>query len=369
MSLTSGRIADFLSRAQNINDKSKALELCKPVLNPLRTLSSSPIYMKKSELSPISHQSFTSTHDNTPVPLARKFVLSGSVPHKKHISVPPQAKPDKISSRLFPPKERTESPSKRDSISSEASLKRPEKPNPSLIPGFSPPAPSFPSFPSAPGQSSHITQQIKEIESKGKKKLQKIVEIFKQEAIKTDCKLQSLQIENQRLKALASSKPIPSLASPACPGKSLQVMIGSHARLEANGKYDNLLENLCKTCRRIVKEPEDYETKIPGWFECLEIKSLDFDEFLRAACRKVLLETRRRARVEEETEKTIESEENCIRELELRIVNAERLARKGSCRTIQSGDDEEGIGIDREAVLRSLNLLIEKRKDLPRLED
>ena len=357
MSLTSGRIADFLSRAQNINDKSKALELCKPVLNPLRTLSSSPISMKKSELSPISHQSFTSTHDNTPIPLPRKFVLSGSVPHKKNISVPPPSKLDKLQPRLLPTKERTESPSKRDSISSESSSKRPEKINPSSIKSI---------CPSPPPQVLHQTQQIKAIESKGKKKLQKIVEIFKQEAIKTDSKLQSLQQENKRLKELASNSQRP---RPATPVKSLKDLIEYYAEQETNSKFDNLLENLCKTCRRIVKTTEDYEKKIPNWFESLEIKSLDFDEFLKAACRKVLIEEKRSIRVKEESERMIENEENCIRELELRIFYAERLVRIGSCRAIESVEfeEEEEMELDREAVLRNLDLLIGKKKDLARL--
>ena len=355
MSLTSGRIADFLSRAQNINDKSKALDLCKPVLNPLRTLSNSPISMKKSELSPISHQSFTSTHDDTPIPLPRKFLLSGSVPHKKNISVPPSIKPEKISSRLPPTKERTESPSKRDSISSETSLKRPEKIQSNPIPPSSPTP-----------QSSLIAQQIKEIESKGKKKLQKVVEIFKQEAIKTDSKLQSLQIENKRLKEIALSPQLPSISSNV---KSVKDVIENFAGLESDGRFDNLLDNLCKTCRRIVKKSEDYERKIPNWFECLEIQSQDFGEFLKAACRKVVVEERRRLRVEEETAKMIESEENCIRELEMRILNAEKLARNASCRVIEWGEDCDEVGLNKEQLARNLDDLVGKRMDLMRLDD
>ena len=353
MSLTSGRIADFLSRAQNINDKSKALDLCKPVLNPLRTLSNSPISMKKSELSPISHQSFTSTHDDTPIPLPRKFLLSGSVPHKKNISVPPSIKPEKIYSRLPPTKERTESPSKRDSISSETSLKRPEKilssPNPPLCP--SSPTP----------QASHITQQIKEIELKGKKKLQKVVEIFKQEAMKTDSKLQSLQIENKRLKEIALSPQLPSITATV---KTVKDVVENFAGQESDGRFDSLLDNLCKTCRRIVKKTEDYEKKIPNWFECLEIKSQDFGEFLKAACRKVLVEEKRRLRVEEETSKMIESEENCIRELEMRILNAEKLARNASCRVIESLEDSYEVGLNKEQLARDLDSLVEKRMNL-----
>jgi hypothetical protein len=346
MSISSSRIADFLSRAQNITEKSKVLEQSKPVLNPLRTVSNSPLSMKKSELSPISHQSFTSTHDDTPIPNPRKFILSGPTPNKKNISVPPVSKLEKASPRLPVTKERTETPSKRDSISSEASLKRPEKTQTVFQP-FSEKKPEN-------------LKKISEIQTKGKKKLQKIVEIFKEEALKTDSKLKQLQIENLKLKEIINSPQLPSSAAPL---KTVKEVVEIYASEACEGQFDSLLDNLLKTCRRILKKTEDFEKKIPNWFECLEIKTPNFQDFLNSACRKIQVEQKRRDRAEEETAKMIEFEENCIRELEARILNAETLARKGSCGIIPHEDEENDFQFNREQATRNLNSLITKNAD------
>lgn len=343
MSISSGRIAEFLSRAQNINDKAKVLETNKPSINPLRSTTISPIYTKKPELSPLSHQSFTSTHDGTPVPAPRKFILSCSITNKKSNSVPPK---EKIPVKLPITKEKTELLSGRDSILSEFSQKRPEK---------------VMNKESQIEKDHENAQKVKEIESKGKKKLQKVIEIFKQEALKTDQKLRQLQIENQKLKDIVDCPQLPAMRESVKTVKSVVEYLSSKG---PESKFESLLESLTHSCKRTITHPNDYEKKIPNWFACLQIDPKDFPIFLSNICQKITAEQKRRLQTEEETYKMIEFEEALIRDLELKISKAETLSRSTSCGVIKDSNEFEETSLNRDQVSLNLLKLVNKKNSI-----
>ena len=343
MSISSGRIAEFLSRAQDINDKAKVLESFKPSINPLRSTTISPIFTKKPELSPLSHQSFTSTHDGTPIPVPRKFILSCSISNKKSISVPPK---EKIPVKLPITKEKIEVLSGRDSISSEISQKRTEK-------GMSKEAQIE--------KANENALKVRDIESKGKKKLQKVIEIFKQEALKTDHKLRQLQIENEKLKGIVDCPQLPTMRDSVTTVKGIIEHLSTQT---SDPKFENLLNSLTHSCKRTISVPKDYEKKIPNWFECLQIDPKDFPIFLSTTCQKISAEQTRRLQTEEETYQMIEYEEALIRDLEAKISKAETLSRKASCGVIKDFNDFEETSFNRDQVSLNLQKLVNKKNSI-----
>lgn len=346
MSISSGRIAEFLSRAQNINEKAKELEAVKPVLSTIRSSNNSPIYSKKPQLSPISHQSFTSTHEGTPVPAPRKFILSGALPTKKAISVPPKDKPY---SKLPVTKEKTELPSGRNSISSELPQKKPEK---------------TVTKEAQSEKDQEIAQKVKEIEGKGKKKLQKVVEIFKQEALKTDQKLMQLQQENRKLKEIVDCPQLPSIHDSIKTAKGVVELLSSE---ESDQKFTKELESLCNSFKRTRLLPTDLQKKISNWFDCLQIEPLEYSNFLSNISKKIVSEQKRRLKTEEETWRMIEHEEALIRELEQKISNAETLTRNTSCRIISEHDDFEDFELNRDQISVNLLKLVTKKNSVEKM--
>lgn len=346
MSISSGRIAEFLSRAQNINEKAKVLETAKPVISTVRSNNNSPIYSKKPQLSPISQHSFTSTHDGTPVPVPRKFILSGSLPTKKAISVPPKDKP----SKLPVTKEKTELPSGRNSICSELSQKKQEK----TI-----------TKESLSEKDQEIAQKVKEIEIKGKKKLKKVVEIFKQEALKTDQKLMQLQQENKKLMDIVDCPQLPGIHDSIKTAKSVVEYLSSSE--ESNLKFTKELENLCNSFKRTKLLPSDLQKKLSNWFDCLQLQPSDYSDFLSNISKKIVSEQKRRLKTEEETWKMIEHEEALIRDLEQKISNAETLTRNTSCRIINEHDDFEDFELNRDQISVNLLKLVSKKTSVEKM--
>ncbi|OMJ84925.1 hypothetical protein SteCoe_13911 [Stentor coeruleus] len=340
MSKPNLRVVDFLNKAQAINTKTKELETrCSPLCSG-RTGDSSLFVREKASLSPISSQSFSSTYEDTPVPPLKKFVLSGTFTNKKTTPTPSKEKIEKTISKPLIVKE------PKDFIQEDRvndKIKLPSSSKPTQIPGIS--------------KTKEIA--IKEIEQKGKIKMQKMIEIFREEALKMDKKLQLLQEENLKLKQILRNPQLPQ-AKPMI--KNVKNIIGYYAKQDPDDKLSHYLEDLCLSCRKSTDNLATYE-KIDNWFGCLDIDQYNLNNFTSSVCKKIQQEEKKRFKTEEDTGKIIESEENIIKELEIRVGYAETMARKGSCRIICEPSEPETPRFDRNKVLGNLSVLLEKTKD------
>ncbi|OMJ93143.1 hypothetical protein SteCoe_3961 [Stentor coeruleus] len=342
MSISNSRVVDFLSRAQVINSKTKALERkCSPLYMG-RSEDSSPFVGKKASLSPISSQSFSSTYEDTPVPPLKKFVLSGTFTNKKTTPTPSNVQVEKNTPKPLIVKE------PKDYIQESKANDKPK-----LISSLS----SKPT--KIPGISKAIESEIKDIIQKGKIKMNKMIEIFREEALKMDKKLQLLQEENLKLKQILQN---PQLSQTKPIIKNVKNIIDYYAKQDPDDKLSNFLEDLCLSCRKSTDNLATYE-KIDNWFGCLNIDQCNLSNFTSSICKKIQQEEKRRFKTEEDTGKIIENEENMIKELEMRVGYAETMARKGSYRFICEPNEPETPRFDRNKVLGNLSVLLEKTKD------
>ncbi|OMJ71241.1 hypothetical protein SteCoe_30628 [Stentor coeruleus] len=337
MSMSSSRIAEFLSRAQVINSKAKAVEAGKSPLSMNRTSNNSPL-VGKNTMSPISNRSFQSTNEDTPVPSMKKVVLSGTFTNKKTVSASGREKLDRNFSKPLLPKV----PKENFQELKETIKKKPPFPLSKQT--------------NSEEKTKSKTIAISELEEKSKKKMQKMLEIFKEEALKMDEKLKVLQEENIKLKRILNNPQLPQ-AKPTI--KTIKTVINHFISQLSCEKYSQVLDDLCISYRKSIISLEVYD-KIHNWFECLDIEEENYDAFLASVCKKIEQEERKRLRTEEDTGKMIEYEENLIRELEMRVNYAENLARRGSCRLISDPGEEESPKFDRNKVLGNLNVLLQK---------
>lgn len=165
-----------------------------------------------------------------------------------------------------------------------------------------------------------VLERVKEIERKGKVKLQKMVNIFRQEALKTDNKLNLLMNENKMLKEILDNPQLPSTKPSST---TVKAILSSISCQKAEKKFEAELINLLNSCKKTVRKVEDYEGKIPHWLDCLNTKPEDLHDLLVILSNKITEEQKRRFKSEEETSKMIEWEENHIQELEDKILKAE----------------------------------------------
>lgn len=341
MSISNSRVVDFLSRAQVINSKTKVLETRRSPLGLGRSGDSSPFVGKKASLSPISSQSFSSTYEDTPVPPLKKFVLSGTFTNKKTTPTPSKEKVEKTTPKpliVKEPKDYIQESKANDKLNNFSSSLKPTQ---------------------IPGISKTKESAIKDIEQKSKIKMQKMIEIFREEALKMDKKLQLLQEENLKLKQILQNPQLPQ-AKPII--KNVKNIIGYYAKQDPDDKLSHFLEDLCLSCRKSTNNLATYE-KIDNWFRCLDIDQYNLSNFTSSVCKKIQQEEKRRFKTEEDTGKIIESEENMIKELEMRVGYAETMARKGSYRLICEPCEPETPRFDRNKVIGNLSVLLEKTKD------
>ena len=94
--MSESKLTAFLSRAKVLADKEKNTEQPKVSMLPSRPMSISPFSSKKTSTSPVSIQSYSSTHDGTPQPVVKKVVLSGTFSAKKTVSANAREKADQI---------------------------------------------------------------------------------------------------------------------------------------------------------------------------------------------------------------------------------------------------------------------------------
>ena len=168
--------------------------------------------------------------------------------------------------------------------------------------------------------------KIQEIEETSKKKMDKILKVFKEEALKMDSKLKELRSENSKLKSIISN---PQLSSCTNKEKSLGQIIYSMIINNKDDKFVDSLINLCITCKK-NKNFEFIENFIPNWFNCLRVDSADYPLILSSLCRKIVEEQQKRLKTEEETGRIVEYEENIINTLELKLRLAEKNPKRAS---------------------------------------
>ena len=356
--MSSPRLAEFLSRAQAINNNPTPHTSNKERLANLRNITTSPIFPKKNSLSPISYQSFSSTHDNTPIHTDKKFVLSGTFNGKKNLSVniipreslennvkSPKVKESRPGNPRLPP---TVPERKKVSYKIPAAKLKEEiftKDNVKCIDSTKEKEGEFKRDP-----------LIEEAECKGKKKIEKMIGIFREEALKMDQKLQKLQIENKTLKEIMEN---PQLPIPRRSG-SVKGVLSTLANRGDEAMFAGVLEDLCSSFRKIENLSEN-QHQINNWFECLEIENGEFESFLSAIGRKILQEQQKRMKTEEETGKMIDSEENMIKELERKVANAEVMTRKTSSRIFHELFEMENVAtFDRNVAANNLKAILER---------
>ena len=348
--MSASRVADFLTRAQAITNKSNPIESTQPIRSGLRTLTNSPISLKKSSLSPISYQSFSSTHDDTPQPQAKKLLLSGTFNLKKPIAGKEKLEKNQKNSKDL--KQKFEAAvvlplnNKKNSFKPKEGLisQNKEEKDDNKLNVFN--------------KSPEMIEQLKELEQKNSKKVKKMVEIFKQEALKMDQKLQFFGQENKRLKEILSNPQLPSAKKHK---KTVKDVINCYISFNDTSKYINILDNLSFTTRKHKNFIEN-DGFIDNWFECLDVPDEDLNLFLGSVCKKIFQEQQKRLKTEEETAKMIEFEESMIRELEAKVAKAETLARKVSNKCMAEVFDNDEAQFDRNLALENLNSLLSKNR-------
>jgi hypothetical protein len=348
--MSGSRVNDFLTRAQAISIKASEI---KPLRTQSRNISISPLSLKKSSLSPISYQSFSSTHDETPPLEPNKLLLSGTFNGKKNNSLGLKEKLEKIQQKFHSIKEVKEKPqipvkkklllsqiNDKDEILKNKNNKTnliDNDTNKNCTPDKDP--------------------QLEAVETKNKKKIEKMIEIFKQEALKMDQKLKVMYEENKKLREILACPQLPTSKKGI---NTVKDVLNCLSRLINTSIHDKTLENLCVSSRKI-KTTKEIDNFIYNWFDCLGVPEPEFENFLSSVSLKVLQEQQKRLKTEEEAGKMIEFEENLIRELEDKVSNAETLARKSSCRII-SAYDEKPVLFDRKIATSNLANLLEKQE-------
>ena len=355
--MSNSRVVDFLSRAETINKITAMAGSSKDQLGSLRNITTSPIFPKKNSLSPISYQSFSTTHDDTPIHTNKKFVLSSTFKGTKNLSVnlrestennlksprlkesrpensrlpPPVPERKKVSYKIPLTKIKDETPGK-DSVKC-SELPREKEGEVKKDP------------------------LIEVAENKGKKKIEKMVGVFREEALKMDQKLQKLQMENKNLKEILANPQLPIFRRS---GVSVKGVLNSMANRGDERIFAGVLEDLCTSFRKITNLPGN-QYQIANWFECLEIQNGEFESFLSATSRKIIHEQQKRLKTEEETGKMIEFEENMIKELEAKVANAEIMTRKTSSRIFHELVEMETVTtFDRNVAANNLKALLER---------
>jgi hypothetical protein len=161
-----------------------------------------------------------------------------------------------------------------------------------------------------------LLERVQEIEKKGKAKLHKMVEIFKEEALKTDQKLNELCNENRRLREILENPQLRLLKPSAV---DVQSVLTYFSMFKAEKKFVSDVENFCMNCKKTVRKVEDFEGKVPHWIDCLDVKNEEIIMLLCVLSAKVAEEQKKRLKSEEETNKMIEWEEQHVKQLEEKI--------------------------------------------------
>lgn len=344
--MSSSRVVDFLTRAQAIT-KNTRVESNKPSNSQTRNSTNSPIALKKKSLSPISYQSYSSTHEETPMHTDKKFILSGTFNGKKHLTVPAN---ENFETTMI------KSPRFANSKDKNYSGKPPAVPERKKIAYKIPNAKKIEeSLGEEEAKQLQRDPLIEEAEKKGKKKIEKLLEVFKGEALKMDQKLQSLQVENKNLKEILAN---PQLASVKRDVRDVKGVLNSLMKKEGKD-FNPVLDDLALSFRKIAGVKENSK-QIANWFECLEVQSDEFGGFLNTISKKIVQEQQKRLKTEEDTGKMIEYEENMIKELEMKLANAEVIARRASVHIMHENTENEFDSFDRNAAMKNLNNLLEK---------
>ena len=359
----SNRVAEFLNRAQKINDKSKLIESAQPLQKSFHTQSISPISVKKSAFSPISFQSFSSTLDGTPQPITEKNILLDTYNGKIINSISTKEKITKILSKSPTAREnnnklniskgvKSKSPTQ-GIIQGQVRMKNKEEIQRKTY--------------LAQNKIENQTQikanddQVEDIEKKCKKKIENMVEIIKQETLKMDHKLKELQEENKNLKEIMNSSRInPSTQFFENATPQVKEILEKNSSSVASVNYMKSISEFCESFGRNRKITEE-NNQISNWLDSLKISHKEFNSFITCISKKILNEQNARIKNNENTRRILEFNKNIIKELRLKVANSEGIEKNSSCRLIRDMSEKEVDSFDRTILLQKLELSIKNQ--------
>ena len=330
--MCSSRVAEFLNRAKTITNTTKTVEIPKPVPNSLSTITTSPISLKKSSLSPISYQSYSSTHDESLQPATTRHLLSGPFNWKRNIAISTKEKLEKVISK---------STSKEIKVKIENPKGFSKSPNHGINPNHllikkkeETQKKNYVSHDETQSQAKEKVKnlEITEVQQKGKKKIEKMIELFKQEALKMDQKLKQMKEQNKSLLEILANPQLPPSTKKEI--KSVKTILSRLSSSVNSLKHVRILNDFCASFERITKITEENQ-QISNWFNSLNVDNNELSNLISSLSKKILQEQKERLKTEENTGKMIEFKENIIRELELKVSASETLARSASCRFIE----------------------------------
>ena len=275
-----------------------------PRPEPLRTMTNSPISTIRDNPSPLLHQSFNMNAEDKTKSEGKKKEAKA---YKRNTKAKALTQVEKNKGMLKAYGIKTLKKDLHDSVEDDVKLEIEQSPEKILEKARLETDPE-------------VLERVKEIERKGKVKLQKVVNIFREEALKTDYKLNLLMNENKMLKDILLNPQLPSTKPSSITVKAILSIISCQ---NAEKNFEPELNNLLNSCKKTVRKVEDYEGKIPHWLDCLNTKPEDLNDLLIILSIKISQEQKRRFKSEEETSKMIEWEENHIQELEQKILKAE----------------------------------------------
>jgi hypothetical protein len=319
--MSKDKVNQFLEKARAIHKETEKINKSVSPMSSKRdcTPATRSSNTNKSFASPVSHQSFISSSEDSPKSSTKKFMLSNTILKPIKANIPANQTIDNISKvEVIVDKIAKSSQNLNKDIEKHFKFEN------SVLENLS-------AALSTQKKILESNPKIKEIEDKNHKKMKEILKLFKSEALKMDMKLNSLRLENTKLKSVLDIPQAPKCNQSA----SIQQIFYRLSSGSFDYKFAGVLKDLCDTCKPhgIGERSKEF---VANWFDCLRVNLDEYRNFMGSIAKKIIEEQQKRLKTEEETSKMMEYEEKIIETLELKLKIAEAKHQKNSYRKMQN---------------------------------